>query len=523
MGNLDPEVTMPEAARPRETSGRRGRAARRRQRTAAPVVFLPTLVREVPVYELLDGEGVELIHDASMALLENVGIEFRDEESLALWRTAGAEVDGARVRIARELLMELVGKAPETYTLHARNPERTVQVGGRNTVFCPAYGHPSVRDLEDKRRDATIEDFNNFAKLAYMSPALHLTGGVLCEPLDVPVPRRHLHMIHGLVKHSDKPFMGAVTSRERAEDSMRMAKIAFGDGFVDDNTVMTSLANCKSPLVWDATMLDAVKVYARHNQAVLLSPFALGGASTPASTVGTVAQLNAEALAGVAFMQVVRPGSPAVYGQATGPISMRTGAPMAGTPDTCHANLVLGQLVRRYRLPYRCSGMRTTSKLVDAQAGYEAARSMYSALLSGANFVLCVAGYLEGGMTHSYAKFVLDAEQMAMFYRFARGVSLSDLDEAMAAAREVGPGGHFLGTAHTRAHFETAFFMPELLDQNSYEQWQAEGARDANTRALETARQMLDRYEPPPLDPAIDEALRAFIRMREAELAAGGA
>ena len=497
---------------------RGGSAARRKLRGHAPVAFLPTLERKIPALEIADAENIERIHDASMKILEEVGIEFRDPESLDLWRGAGADVEDQRVRIDRAHLMTLVAEAPETYTLHGRNPDRTVRVGGRNTVFCPAYGSPFVLDLDDRRRDATLADFDNFAKLAYLSPAMHLTGGVLCEPLDVAIPHRHLHMTHSLIKHSDKPFMGAVTSRERAQDSVAMAKLVFGDAFVDDNTVMTSICNCNSPLVWDATMLDAVKVYARHSQAVLLSPFVLGGASTPASTVGAVAQLNAEALAGVAFMQVVRPGSPAVYGQWIAPISMRTGAPMAGTPEVCHINLLVGQLARRYRLPWRCSAMCTSSKRVDAQAGYEATRNMYGALMAGVNFVFSVAGYMEGAMTQSYAKFVLDAEQMAMFYRFARGVDFADLDGAMEAVREVGPGGHYLGAAHTREHFETAFFMPDLLDQNSFEQWEAEGSKDANTRALEAARAMLDAYEVPPLDIAIEESLDAFVRKREAEL-----
>jgi trimethylamine--corrinoid protein Co-methyltransferase len=497
---------------------RGGRAARRALRTAAPVAWLPTLVRNIPVYEVLDEEGVELIHDASMRILEEVGIDFRDDEALAIWKGAGAEVRGQRVRLQREMLLDLVAKTPEAYTLHGRNPERTVKVGGRNMVFAPTYGSPYVLDFDNRRRYSTLADLQAFHKLAQMLPSLHLAGGVTCEPIDLPVPKRHLHIAYSSLKHSDKPFMGATTARERAEDTVAMAKIVFGDDFVETNTVMTSVCNCNSPLVWDATMLDAVKVYARHNQAVLISPFVLAGANTPASTVGAVAQLNAEALAGLAFAQLVRPGVPMVYGQYVATVSMRSGAPMAGTPELNLMNYMIGQLARRYRVPWRSSGMNTGSKLVDAQAAYESLMTMHAVLLAGANFVFHAAGWLEAGLTASFAKFVLDAEQMEMFYRYAQGPQFDDLGEAMEAVREVGPGGHYLGTKHTREHFESAFFIPSLLDNNSYEQWLEEGATDAGTRALKAAKEMLDRYQEPRLDPAVDEALRAFIAKREAEL-----
>ena len=502
--------------------GRRGgRAARRKLRTNAPLVMAPTLVVDVPLYEILDENGVEAIHDASMALLEGIGIDFRDDEAIAMWKRAGADVDGQRVRLDRALVMELIAKAPETITMHARNPDRTIEVGGRNMVFAPTYGSPFVLDLDNKRRYSTLEDLYNFYRLAYMTPHMHLTGGVTCEPVDVPIPRRHMHIIYGLLKYSDKPFMGATTSRERAEDSVAMAKIAMGDDFVENNTVMASVMNCNSPLLWDETMLDAVKVYAQHNQVSILSPFVLGGASTPASSVGSVAQLNAEALAGVAFSQVVRAGAPVIYGQFLAPVSMKSGAPMAGTPEICFMNYMIGQLARRYRLPWRSSGMTSGSKIVDAQAAYESIMTMHSVVLAGANFVLHSAGWLEGGLTASFSKFVLDAEHVAMFYKFARGVDMADLDGAMAAVREVGPGGHFLGAEHTRKNFQSAFFMPELLDNNSFEQWEVEGSKDTDTRGREKVREMLGAYQEPDLDPAIDEALKDFIARRETELPEG--
>ena len=504
-----------------EATRRGGRAARRKARLATPVVSLPTLVRNIPLYEVLDAEGVELIHEESMKILEEAGIDFRDAEALEYWKQAGADIDGQLVRIPRELLLGLAARAPEEFTLHARNPERNVRIGGRNTVFVPTYGSPYVLDRDNVRRYSTLADLQEFHKLAYVLPALHMTGGITCEPVDVPVPRRHLHIAYSALKHSDKPYMGATIARERAEDNIAMAGIVFGEDFVRKNPVMVSVCNCNSPRVWDETMLDAVKVYARNNQPVLLSPFVLAGASTPASSVGAVAQLNAEALAGVAFSQLVNPGAPMIYGQFLATVSMKSGAPMAGTPEISLMNFMVGQMARRYHLPWRSSGMTAGSKLVDAQAAYESNMTMQSVLLAGANFIFHAAGWLEGGMTASFAKFMLDAEQLEMYYRYAEGPKLDDLGEAMAALREVPPGGHYLGAAHTLDNFQTAFFMPELLDNNSWDQWAAEGSIDANTRAIARCEEVLARYEAPPLDPGIDEALQDFIRRREAELPEG--
>lgn len=502
-------------------TGRRGggREARRRER-AAPVASYAALVRNIPVYDILPAEAIELIHAESCRILEDVGIDFRDDEAAAMWQAAGAETRGHRIRIDRGLLMELVGKIPSSYTMHARNPARTVAVGGTSAIFVPMYGAPYVRDLDNVRRYGTLEDLRNFHKLAFMAPALHSTSSIICEPMDIAVPHRHLEIIYSALKHSDKPFMGIVTSRERAEDTMHMAGLAFGHDFVRDNTVLTSVVNCNSPLVWDATMLDALKVYAAHNQPCLLSPFALCGASTPASTIGAIAQVNAEALAGLAFTQLVRAGSPQVYGQFMVTIDMKTGAPMGGAPEAAHMTLVMGALARKYDLPFRTSGFHVGSKLNDAQAGYESNMLMHAAILSGANYIWHVAGWLEAGLVCGYSKFATDAEQLEGWYKYAQGVSLDDFQEAMAAVREVGPGGHYLGTAHTLEHFESAFFMPRIMDFNSFEQWSAEGAKDMDARGREQARAMLAAYEEPRLDAAVDEALRDFVARRRKELPA---
>ena len=503
----------PELGRVRR--GRDARAAKRRTRTRS---WLPELERRIPWVDLLSDDQVEVIHDASMDVVEEVGVEFRCDDALALWRDAGAAVDGARVRLDREHLMALVGTAPSSYTMVARDPTHTVTVGNGKTIFTPSYGAPYVLGLDGTRRPGTLEDFKNFTKLNHLSPALHMSGGVVCEPMDVPVPKRHLYMTQNLLTYSSKPFMGAVTSKERAEDSLHMAGIVFGQDVVRDTTVMTCLANGNTPLVWDKTMLDSVRVFAAANQATLFSPFVLGGASTPASTVGAVIQVNIEALTGVAFSQLVRAGAPALYGQWVSTVSMKTGAPQAGTPEVCHMNLLTAQMARHYGLPSRCSGSCSSSKMVDAQAGYEAARNMYGVLMAGTNFVLSTTGYLESAMCQSYAKWVLDSEQLEMMYRLGSGVSFDDRDEVLDTMREVPPGGHHLGTAHTLANFQTAFSMPEMMNSDNYEQWLADGALSAEDRATAKCRQLLEEYEEPALDDDVRAELDEFVARRDAEL-----
>jgi len=498
-----------------------GHAGRRALRARAPAIGRRRTAREIPVYELVSAEGIERLHDASMTILEEVGVDIRDAEAAALWRAAGARIEGMRVRIPRALAMETLAKAPAQFIQHARNPERSVTVGGKHTVFAPTYGSPFVRGFDNERRYGTLEDLETFVKLAYMAPMLDHSGGVICEPVDVPVPQRHLDIVYSHIRYSDKPFMGMVTAGERAEDSVAMARILFGEDFVDQNAVLISVTNCNSPLVWDETMLAALKVYARAGQAVLVTPFIMAGAMSPASTAGAIAQLNAEVVAGMCTAQLVRPGAPVVYGNFVTTVSMRSGAPMMGTPEPAMMIYATAQLARRYGVPVRTGGMLTGAKTADAQAAYESVQTMIPTLMAGANFVLHSAGWLEAGLTASYAKFVLDCDQVAMLARFAGGLDLTDEALALDAVREVGPGGHYLGCDHTQRHFETAFYMPEIADNASFEQWLAEGGRDAETRALAAAREKLAAYEPPPLDPGTDEALREFIARRKAVLPTG--
>ena len=434
------------------------------------------------MYEILDAERLELIHRASLDILEQIGIDFRDDEAVRMWRDAGAEVERYRVRIPGQLLMDLVARKPEPLHGARAQPRAQHRDRRRQGRLLPTYGSPFVYDFNNERRYGTLADLHQFHQLAYLAPAIHNTGAVVCEPVDIAIPKRHLHITYSAIKHSDKPFMGPVTAPERAADAVRMAELVFGADFVDQNTVMISLVNCNSPLVWDETMLGALKVYARANQAVVVAPFVLAGANTPASAMGALAQLNAEALAGIAFAQLCRSGAPMIYGHFLAAGVDEVGRAHGRDPRARLLNYAIGQLARKYRLPLRSSGMLCGAKTVDAQAATRSVQTMWPVFLAGANYVMHAAGWMEAGLAASFAKFVLDAEQIEMF-RFGQGPQFDDFEEALAAVHQIGPGGHYLGTEHTQSHFQTAFFMPELADNNSFEQWQLDGSKDATARA----------------------------------------
>ena len=348
-----------------------------------------------------------------------------------------------------------------------------------HTVLAPAYGSPFVRDLDGGRRYGTIEDFRNFVKLAYMAPYLHHSGGTVCEPVDLPVNKRHYDMVYAHMRYSDKPFMGSVTHPQRAQDTVDMARILFGADYLEDHAVVLSLINANSPLVWDSTMLGAARAYAEANQAVIMTPFILAGAMSPATVAGAAAQTLAESMAGMTYVQLVRPGAPVVFGSFASSMSMQSGAPTFGTPEPALVLYTLAACARRLRVPFRSGGSLCGSKIPDAQAAYESANTLQPTMLGGVNFVLHAAGWLEGGLTMGYEKFVLDLDQCGMMHAFANGVDLSPNGQALEPIIENGPGQHFLGTAHTLANFETAFYRSSIADNNSYEQWEAEGSLDA--------------------------------------------
>ena len=499
-----------------------GRAARQAARATDSTVSKPYITRTLKPVELVDEENLEKIEHNADTILEQVGIEFRDyPRALELLGAAGAQIDGERVRFPRGMCREIVqASAPAQYTQHARNSERSVEIGGNNTVFAPNYGSPFVFDLENGRRYATLEDFQNVVKLAYMSPWMHHSGGTVVEPVDVPVNKRHLDMIYSHVKYSDKPFMGSVTAGERAEDSVEMARIAFG-GDLGDRTVMSSLINAASPMVWDDTMLAALEVYAANNQATIISPFILAGAMAPTTTAGVAAQTLAEALAGMTFAQLVRPGAPVIFGSFASSMSMQTGAPTFGTPEPAMVLYTVAALARRLGVPFRSGGSMTASKLPDAQAAYESNATLIPAVMGGVNFMLHAAGWQEGGLAFGYEKFILDCDQLGMMCKFAGGVDMSENGQALDAIVENGPAQHFLGTAHTLANFETAFYRSETANNDSFEQWEEDGSLSAGERANGIYKQRLAAYEPPPLDDAIDAELLDFIARRKGEMPDG--
>tara|TARA_B110000114_G_scaffold99452_1_gene104690 strand:- start:5904 stop:7334 length:1431 start_codon:yes stop_codon:yes gene_type:complete len=466
----------------------------------------------------MDGAQVEMIDNASMDILENVGVQFRDPIALEDWRKAGAKVVGEMVYLDRGLVRDLIATIPSDFTYHARNPENNVRLGGPHSVFVPMTGAPFLRDLDDVRRNPTLDDLAMFHKLSHMSPALHSSAHHIVEPYDHPISQRHLRITYSSMKYSDKMFMGMTTSPKNAEDVMEMCAILYGEEFLDDHPVTTGNCNGNSPLVWDETMLGAMRAFCKRNQPVLCSPFVLGGANTPASVPATVAQLNAEALSALAYTQVIRRGCPAIYGHYLASVSMKSGAPMAGTPEISLMNFMIGQMARYYGVPWRTSNTLGGAKTFDAQAGYESATTLSAVMHAGANYIWHSAGWNEAGMHCSVAKFIVDAEQCAMAYRMAEGPRWDDFDQAIAAVSDVGPGGHYLGHPHTLEKFQSAFFMPELFDNNSIEQWSADGEKEITQRALETARTMLSEYQEPKLDEARDEALLDYIARREIEI-----
>ena len=513
------QSTSPRLMKGRTRRG--GRAALRKKRQQRDTTMLPALKRKLPLTEPMTPEQVEKIDHASMSILEEVGVVFRDDQAIRDWKAAGADVrDGDRVHLDREMVRELIKSIPSSFTYHARNPGNNLPFGNDHSIFIPMTGAPYLRDLDDKRRGPTLDDLANFHKLSQMLPVIHSSAHHIVEPMDHVISHRHLRITYSSMKYSDKTFMGMTTSGKNAEDVLDMCALLFGDEFLETHAVVTGNCNGNSPLVWDETMLSAMRAFNKRNQPVLCSPFVLGGANTPASTAPAVAQLNAEALSALAYTQVVRKGCPAIYGHYLSTVSMASGAPMAGTPEISLMNYMIGQMARYYDVPWRTSNTLGGAKTFDAQAGYESASTLMAVMLSGANYLWHSAGWNEAGMHCSTAKFIVDAEQCAMAYRMAEGIRWDDFDEALSAVRDIGPGGHYLGHEHTLEKFKDAFFMPEMFDNNSFEQWVAEGSVEITERALRRARSMLETYEEPKLDAGVDDALRDFVDRREREIPA---
>ncbi len=508
---------MTDTATPRTRSGRSARVAARTGPQHGPRV--PYITRGIPTYDILGEEGLAKIEAAADRILAETGIEFRDDaETLDLFRRAGAKIDGVTVRFEPGMLREILKTAPAEFTQHARNPANNVRIGGKNVVFAPAYGSPFVMDLDRGRRFGTIEDFENFIKLAQSFPWFHHSGGTICEPTDVPVNKRHMDMIYAHARYSDRAFLGSVTAPSRVEDSIEMVRILFGRDFVDQNCCIMGNFNVNSPLVWDGAVTRGMRAYARAGQGCVLVPFILGGAMGPVTNAGGIALSLAETMAGCALTQLERPGAPVVFGNFLSSMSLRSGSPTFGTPEPAIGSMVIGQLARRLNLPLRCSGNFTTSKLPDAQAMTEGTMSMLAAVHCGANYVLHSAGFLDGLLSMSYEKFVMDADLCGALHTYLKGVQVDDDQLAHDAFAEVGPGGHFFGCQHTMKHYETAFWDSEIADNEPHEKWELAGSVDAATRANRLWKKKLEDYQAPHLDSSLDLELRDYIARRKSEM-----
>ena len=488
-------------------------------RSAKSAFAAPYTTRRIGKVSLIDDEAVSIIERNADRILDEIGMDFRgDPETLELFKKHGARVDGERVRFDPGWCRHKIRAAPSVFTQYARNPERSIQIGGDAQVYAPSFGPPFAHDMENGRRYATIEDFRNITKLHHQLGAVNHSGGVVVEPVDVPVPLRHLHMAHAHLTMNDKPFMGAVTAPERAQDTIEMCRIAMGSAFVDQNCVLYSVVNTNAPLVMDETMLWALKEYARAGQCTVVSPFVLGGAMSPVSVAATLSQVLAEVMASVALIQLIRPGAPAAFGTFFSPISLKTGAPTFGTPEGTQFQMCAKTLADRLGLPFHSVGGLTASKIPDAQAGYESQAQLMGAAMAGVNFIIHATGCLEGLLTTGYEKIVMDADRCSAMQRFIGGVDFSEAAQAMDAFYEVEPGGHFLGARHTQDNFETAFWMGEMSDNGTYEQWLAEGGLWQHERASTRVKKLIEEYEAPAMDADVREALDDFVARRSREI-----
>jgi trimethylamine---corrinoid protein Co-methyltransferase len=473
-----------------------------------------------PPYELLSGEEVNAIHEQAMTILEEIGIDFLHDRAREVFRSAGMRIEENRVRFDRAFVLEHVAKTPALFELQARNPARSVMLGGNNVVTAPVYGPPFITDLERGRRGATIEDFNNFDKMAQAIDQIHCAGGTTVEPEDLPLGSRHLDMVYSHLRWTDKPFMGSVIASENARDTIEMASIVFGGrDKIEQTPAVISLINVNSPLRYDDRMLGALLEYTDARQPVIVTPFLMAGAMSPMGLAGSVAQQTAEALAGIALVQLIRPGTPSVYGSFLTNTDMQSGSPAFGTPESAMGILASAQMARHYNLPFRGGGAMTSSKSPDAQAAYESMMCMWPTILGGVNFILHAAGWLESALLASYEKFIIDVEQLRMFeWMLQRGLPVDEEGLAMDALREVGPGGHFLGSEHTLRNYRTGFYRPWISSTENYDRWQRFGSRTADVVAAERWKQVLAEYPDPGIDPGVDEQLKEFMTKRKQEL-----
>ncbi len=498
---------------------------RRRQRNSSrkpTIAWLeqPFRLLKSPIKPLdwLPEEKIEAIHNASMDILENVGMAFMDKQALDLWEQAGADVNHKTelVKIDRELLLELVAKTPSSFTWHARNPKYNLTIGDGHINFVPNSGMPFASDLDNGRRDATSKDYENFVKLAHTIPYFHFAGGLLVESQDIPVSLRHLHRTRSMVNLTDKAIKNVSHGYIIPEDVVKMLELVFGSPL--PMAVTGGVVNVTSPLRLDDRMIGGMIAYARHNQATIVTPFIMAGATSPITMAAAIAQQNAEALGGIALCQLARAGSPAMYGGFAQNIDMRTGSPSFGAPEGAWGTLVAAQLARRYNVPFRASGSLTNSQVPDAQASLEANWSMWPCILAQTNIVYHAVGWLEGGLVASFEKFILDTETIGMMYHFLESFEIDTDSLAVQSIADVGIGGHHLDTKMTQDNYKSAFYDPVISSRQNFEQWEENGSKDALQRANSIYKAILEQYEQPHLDDSIKEALDDFVARRTEEL-----
>jgi len=494
----------------RRGSGIRQMPFRQLRNFMPPVAFVPE-------------EDVEKLHRASLKILAEIGVNFLLPEAREILKEAGAEVEPGsdRVRFDPALIEERIRTAPSAFTLHARNPEHSLEMGKDWISFSLVASTPNVTDLERGRRAGNFEDYCDLLRLGQTLNIAHMLAGYPVEPIDVPPDLRHLEALAAMARLTDKVLYGYSLGRQRILDCIEMTRIVRGlsPARLTQEPSITTVVNANSPLQYDKPMLWGMIEMARAGQPVIVTPFTLAGAMAPVTVAGALAQQNAEALAGIAFMQMVSPGAPVMYGGFTSNVDMKSGAPAFGTPEYAKAVLVGGQLARRYGFPYRSSNVNASNH-PDAQAVWESEMSIWACVLGHANLVKHALGWLEGGLCTSFEKIVLDAEMLQHMAAFLQPLAVDEETLGLDAIEEVGPGGHFFGTAHTLARYETAFYAPMLSDWRNFQTWSEDGAVDATGRANRVWKQLLSDYQPPPLDPAIDEELSAFVERRKVE---GGA
>jgi trimethylamine---corrinoid protein Co-methyltransferase len=452
-------------------------------------------------YDLLSEEQVQQIHDHAMLILQEIGVDFLHPHAIDTFARAGLKAEDNRIHFERAFIEEQIKKVPSTFQVQARNPQNTVTLGGNHMVNAPVYGPP----------------FITFDKMAQATPQIHCAGGTIVEPEDLPLETRHLDMVYSHVRWTDMPYMGSVISEEGARDSIEMSSILFGGrANIEKTPALLALVNVNSPLRYDDRMLGALMTYAEANQPVIATPFLMAGAMSPMGLAGTIAQQTAEALAGIALIQLIRPGAPCIYGSFLTNIDMQSGSPAFGTPESAMGILASAQMARHYRIPFRGGGALTSSKSPDAQAAYESMMCLWPTVMGGVHFVLHAAGWLESALLASYEKFIIDVEALRMFeWILTKGIPFDDEGFAMDGIREVGPGGHHLGSEHTMRHYRTGFYRPWISSTENYDRWQRMGSRTADKVANEKWKQLLADYKDPGIDSAVDEQLKTFIEVRK--------